>query len=826
MNYKKSIRALFFFLILLPTLEIASQTTTKTLSAEKIGIPIKIDGVLDESAWKSAQVATDFFQYEPYNGRKPSQPSQIKVLYDNWGIYVGAMLYDSSPDSILRELGIRDAENMNADEFTVDILTYNDGQNALEFRISASGVQGDTKFSSDFRDKSWDAVWKSAVNITDSGWIAEIEIPYSSLRFTKEETQVWGLNFWRGIKRYREWNTWNYVNNKLDGVLMQSGRLADLNNIVPPLRLSFVPYVAGYVEKMPNTKSWAYSYNYGLDLKLGLSESFTFDATLIPDFGQVQSDDVILNLSPFETYYDEKRSFFTEGMELFEKGGVFYTRRMGGTPSGYEDIQEDIDYKVIDNPHEIQLINASKISGRTRSGLGIGVFNAVTSNTFAKVEDSLGNISRKMTEPSTNYNMLVLDQSLKNNSYISLYNTNVYRGLENSTAQDSDSTFDNNISNVTGTEFRLTDNNDMFSVFGRINISQQYNQVNKPEFGHKYFVELGKISGNFRAEVYQNVVSDTYDHNDLGFLSHNNEFENGFNIEYNFYDPFWKLIKWENEFEVNISYLYAPRVYSSLDIQLNTRATFKNYLTIGVDLEAEPLEVHDHFESRTPGRVVIYPSNYELGIFLSPDYRKKFVIDVSAGIWKSTDFNQLSYYFGFKPRFRINDQIFLIYNFNYYNIFNDIGYVADSTNNSEQIIIMGSRNIQRVTNTLDVSYIFSPKASLTFRMRQYWVTVKYNEYFDLQEDGYMVKNNYSEDNDISFNAFNIDLIFTWEFAPGSEFLLIYKNNIDQESHNIPDDFFNNLNNTLNSPMANSFSIKVLYYLDYQYLKKRKRKPSS
>lgn len=825
MSLRKSICILILLLMLLPTLKLSSQSTTKTLEAKRIASQIKIDGVLDESAWKSAQIATDFFQYEPYNGLKPGQPSKIKVLYDNWGIYVGAMLYDSSPDSILRELGIRDAKRLNADEFTVDLLPYNDGQNAFEFRISASGVQGDSRFSSDFHDESWDAVWKSAVNITDSGWIAEIEIPYSAIRFPKEETQVWGLNFWRGIKRYRQWNTWNYVNNKRDGVLMQSGKLTDLNNIKPPLRLSFVPYVAGYVEKMPNTKSWAYSYNYGLDLKLGLSESFTFDATLIPDFGQVRSDDVVLNLTPFETYYDEKRPFFTEGMELFEKGGVFYTRRMGGTPAGYEYVEEDTNYKVIDNPHEIQLINASKVSGRTKNGLGIGVFNAVTSNTFAKVEDTLGRITRKMTEPATNYNMLVLDQSLKNNSYISLYNTNVYRGNKNQTALDTDTTFENNISNVSGTEFRLTDNNDMFSAFGRINISQQYNQIEKPEFGHKYFIELGKISGNLRFEVYQNVVSDTYDHNDLGFLRHNNEFENGFKVEYNFYDPFWKLIKWDNEFEVNLSYLYAPREYSSLELQLDSRATFKNYITIGFDLEAKPLDVHDHFESRTPGRVVIYPSNYEMSLFISPDYRKKFIVDVRGGFWKSTDFDQFSYDFSLKPRYRINNQTFLVYNFSYSKLLNGIGYVTDSINNNKQVIIMGSRDIERITNTLDASYIFSPKASLTFRLRHYWVTVKYNQYYDLLEDGHMVKNNYDAYNDFSFNAFNIDLIFTWEFAPGSEFLVIYKNNIDQESDKIPDGFFNNLNDTFDSPMANSFAIKILYYLDYQYFKKRKRKPS-
>ena len=810
--------SLIIILFTVFTSTVSAQSAKKILDAKRTESVIKIDGSLDEEAWENANIATDFFQYEPYNGRRASQRSVVKILYNNRGIYVGAMLYDSAPDSILTELGLRDSEHLNADEFTVDLIPYNDGQNAFEFKLSASGVQSDTKYSTGFHDRNWDAVWRSAVNITDSGWIAEFEIPYSALRFPKEEVQTWGLNLWRGIRRYREWATWNYVDNKLDAVLLQSGELTGLNDLKPPLRLSFVPYLAGYAERQPDTKSWSYSYNYGMDIKIGLSESFTLDATLIPDFGQVQSDDKVVNLTPFETYYKEKRPFFTEGTELFDKGDIFYTRRIGGEPEGYDkpediviDTTNDI-YKIVENPEEIQLVNATKLSGRTRDGLGIGVFNAVTSNTFAEVRDTLGNKHKVKTGQSTNYNMLVIDQSLKNNSYISFYNTNVYRGGNDSSA------------NVFGSELRLTDNKDMFSTFIRVNISQKGYTDHAPKIGHKYFVEFAKVSGNFRFEVYENVESDKYDINDMGFMRRNNHFGNGFNLEYNIYDPFWKLMNWENEFSAHLEYLYAPRLFSSFDMEFDSKITTRKFLTIGLNSEIQPIESHDHFESRNPGRILILPPNYETHGFFSPDYRKRFVVDLRAGFWKATEYDQSNYTFTIAPRFRINDQLFFKYTLNYLNQLNDIGFVDDSVNNNKKVIIMGTRDIKRLTNTLEASYIFTPKASLTFRLRHYWVTLQYNEFFDLGEDGYIHSNNYNGDHNFSVNAFNIDMVFTWEFAPGSEFLVIYKNNIYQKTENkFPEYFFSNLDHTFSSPMTNSFSIKLLYYLDYQYLKKKNRK---
>ncbi len=803
----KNITWSFFFLLI--TSITFAQPVRKQVQAFRIHDPVKIDGILDEPMWRNAKEANDFVQFTPYNSKQPSQPTTVKILYDNRAIYFGAIMYDSSPDSILTELGTRDQGDINADMFSVDLSPYNDGLNAVEFKVSASGVQIDVKHAPDFRDDSWDAVWKSAVRITDIGWIAEIEIPYSAIRFPKEDIQVWGVNFWRSIKRRHEWSTWNYIDNKLDGVLNQSGELIGLKNINPPLRLSFVPYIATYAEKKPENKNWSYAYNYGLDLKYGINESFTLDMTLIPDFGQVQSDERIIDLSPFEIYYEEKRPFFTEGTELFDKGGVFYSRRIGSTPSGFSDVESGYDDKnIIKNPDEAQLINATKISGRNKKGLGIGLFNAITSNTYAKVRDSSGKEKKILTEPATNYNMLVFDQSLKNNSFISVYNTNVYRGKNDYTA------------NVSGSEFRFTDKNNMFSARGLCNISQKYYPDNKPEFGFKYHAEIGKISGNFRFYLWENTESDTYDPNDMGFLRNNNEFSNGLNLCYNIYDPFWKLMDWYNKFYARLDYLYAPRKYSSFNLGLHSRATTKNYTTIGFHYDVAPVEIHDYFEARSPGRMVRYPSHQSFSLFVSPDYKKRFVIDIWGEISKAFKYNMYGYELSIEPRFRVNNKLFFTFEFEYEIKNNDYGYVTDSTNHNEQVIIFGKRDVRDIINTFETSYVFTNKIGLSFQLRHYWITVKYKDFYDLQDDGYLVENNYSAPHNFSFNAFNIDMVFTWEFAPGSELLFIWKYSIYEESDKIHGNYFNDVRKTLDSPATNSFSIKLLYYLDYQYFKRK------
>jgi len=347
----------------------------KVLEAKKNGKPPKIDGVLNDSTWKKAVTAADFYQYRPYNGREPSFPTEVKIIYDDRAVYIGARMYDPHPDSIYRELGNRDYRglagghhvgSLNADLFSVLLNPFNDGVNMLEFTVSASNVQSDIKHMGRETDAAWDAVWCSATRITDKGWVAEIQIPYSSLRFPNQIHENWGLHLFRHIRRYQEWDTWSYIDVEQQGIISQAGEMSGIHNINPPLRLSLTPYLSGYAENHPDNGSWTSNLRGGMDLKYGINESFTLDMTLIPDFGQVETEDRVLNLSPYEVHYQEKRPFFTEGTELFNKGGIFYSRRIGGEPSGIGQPEEQADSTqvVIENPTETRMINATKISPR------------------------------------------------------------------------------------------------------------------------------------------------------------------------------------------------------------------------------------------------------------------------------------------------------------------------------------------------------------------------------------------------------------------------------------------------------------------------------
>lgn len=810
-----------------PTVLKSQDPIKKQVEAVRISFPPKIDAVLDDSAWINVPIATDFLQFSPENGKPASFNSEVKFVYDDRALYVGAILYDSLPDEIPRELSRRDDINI-ADHFGVYIDCFNDYLTAFGFIVTSSGVQMDLKSTENHgEDENWDAVWQSEVKIIDTGWVVEFKIPYSAIRFPKTDSQVWGLQIFRNMMRYRENTSWNLINREIDGLNNQAGELLGINNINPPLRLSFVPYVAGYIEKSPETPTWGYSYNYGLDVKLGLNESYTLDMTLIPDFGQVQSDDEIYNLSPFEVYYDERRPFFMEGTELFSKGDVFYSRRLGSTPTNYDSVEDSlgVNEEILENPQETQLINATKISGKSRKNLALGIFNGMTSNTWATLKDTVSGATRKVsTQPFTNYNMFVLDQALRNNSYVSFYNTNTYTPDSKYSA------------NVTGSEIKLTNRTNKYAIFGRGIVSQKYDVLYKPEFGYTYGVSVGKISGNFTFELDHEVISDTYDPNDMGFLRHNNYISDEIEFSYNIYKPVGIILEWFNDLSFSYEQLFEPRTFTEFNINGSSYARFNNHLSTWFRFESVPVNSYDYFEPRVDGWYYTRPSSFKANLGLSPDYRKKFVVDLRGGIWTSHTYDQFSYWFNIEPRFRVNDKLMLIYEFEYDDSRNNIGYVDDSlTNNDEEIIIFGKRDIRTFVNTFDADYKFTNKSSLTFRLRHYWQTGFYSDYYNLQADGSIEENNYSINNDYGVNYFNIDMVYTWNFAPGSEINIVWKNAIytfdeaeynDNQFINIEDKYIDNFNYMINSPATNSFSIKVLYYLDYQYFKRKNTKPAN
>lgn len=809
------LRTLVSFILLFQTCYIfANPVGRKQMLAVRTPFPMEIDGVLNEAAWQQSSVAEYFIQREPFNGKPASFNTRVYVLYDDLGLYIGAHIFDPHPDSISMELRSRDNLGM-ADYFGVTIDTYNDGLNAFGFFVTARGVQADMKINRmEHDDTSWDAVWKSATSIGSEGWFAELFIPYSALRFAKGSSQQWGVNFFRSIQRNRESTSWNFIDAKVNNTLAQSGVLTIPGMLEPPLRLSATPYLSAGTLLQPRASKWSHSYNAGMDVKWGISESFTLDLTLIPDFGQVESDDRIFSLSPFEVYYEEKRPFFTEGTEFFQKGNVFYTRRVGATPKKYNAINRQYAAdQIISNPESVQLINAAKLSGKTGGGLGIGVFNALTAEASAIVLDSAGNQQKIVSEPLTNYNMMVFEQALPNNSQISVYNTNVLRIGNHPMA------------NVTGTEFALRNKSNSYQLYGMLNITQQYHSDKQSQTGERLLFNLGKISGKFRADAWFNLMTDTYDPNDMGFQRSNNEIGNGYNIRYNSFEPKGHLLKWYSRLNFYHTYLYSNKAFTSLEINGDGRATFRNHLTIGGNVSVSPLGKNDYFEPRVKGRHLHRPPAFNLMLWGSPDYRKKIMADYRFGFGHIPGWDYINWTARITPRWRVQENFLIIPMIHIDYQYNSYGYVRDSVNvNQYRDIIFGKRDVQNITSSVTADYIFSPNTSLAFRLRHYWLNVDYHDYYDLERDGGLRSNDYNGREDFAVNTFNIDMVFRWNFAPGSEILLVWKNAIYKQQYDekLSVNYFRNLESVFESPAANSLNIKLLYYLDWQHIRALKK----
>ncbi|MGZ2368215.1 DUF5916 domain-containing protein [Ancylomarina sp. YFZ004] len=783
----------------------------KEIQAKRVKHTPKIDGILNDAIWRDIPVANEFVQLDPDNGKPSNFRTEAMFVYTDNSLIVGIMMFDDQPDKILKELSKRDDLN-NSDYILLLIDPFNNGLDAFEFIVTPMGVQIDAKVVKNREDNNWDGVWKSGAHIGKDGWSVEFEIPYSALRFPKKDIQEWGINIIRNIQREKEKVSWNFIDKEESGWVNQSGILKGIENIKPPTRLSFSPYFSVYVDKSSDKSSFETNYRGGLDLKYGINESFTLDMMLIPDFGQVQSDDQILNLSPYETKFDEKRQFFTEATELFNRGDIFYSKRIGGMPKYIYDVEDDLGENEIitENPIEAKIINSTKISGRTSKGLGIGFLNSMTRNTYADIRDTITNGSRKFrTQAFANYNMLVLDQSLKNESYISVFNTNVNVPKEDYVA------------NVSGTEFLFKNKSRTHQIKGKGMVSQRYEKQTSDEIGHYHQLSLGKISGQFNWNFYNEMISEDYNPNDLGFLNRNNVIKNNFSLGYHLYKPIGILLAQHNNLTISHETQYDPARFSRFTIYYNSRFKFKSYNSVGVYGNVRPMHQYDFFEPRVDGMKLRKGSSAFLGLWFSSDYRKEFAFDVEMEYGKrfSTD-DLIVFSLSLKPRFRFNDKFTMQYRMKWDRQLDDMGYVNDEEIGGLTNVYIGRRNTAYLENRLTANYIFNNKMSLSFRARHYWAKAEYKNFSTLLDNGRLMASDYSDNHDINFNTFNIDMVYSWRFAPGSELVLVWKNSIFSEDDKIAHRFINNLKSTFEATRFNSLSVKLLYYIDYMSLKKK------
>ena len=782
----------------------------------------KIDGNLSDEVWNKAPVLTNFIQNFPTFGLPISQKTEVRILYDNAAIYVGAYLYDN-PSLIRKQITARDGESQSdVDYFSVFFDTYNDHQNGFQFLVTTANVQTDARLSptsggdfNSFGDKTWDAVWESQVAMKADGWVAEMRIPYSSLRFAKKDVQSWGLQLLRFFRRNNESSYWSPVDPNVNGFVNQFGELKELMNIKPPLRLSFSPYVTTGFRSTPdypsgNHQEWL--RNGGMDMKWGINESFTLDATLIPDFGQVVSDNVVNNLTPYEIKFNENRPFFSEGTELFNKAGLFYSRRVGATPSKYNSVNRfadlNPDWEIKKNPSITQLINATKFSGRTKKKLGIGIFNAVASPMDAKLKNTVtGKDTTIRTGELTNYNIIVLDQALKGRSSITFTNTNVMR---NAIARDG---------NVTALDFSLYDKKNAYLFKGKFRYSKVWGT--DPHDGFNSNLTYGKVSGNWQFNISNNIESKYYDPNDLGILFAPNEVTYSGMIAYRQFKPTKNFITYNYSISPRLQYLYKPYAYSKFDITGSAFWVFKNFWDLTFTTNITPGKEHNYFELRTDGRYLNYPSNFYFSAEGSTDSRKKLFsnFQLAYAVAPDTDNDYTSVQLGFRYRFNNKFSMDLQTTSTYEK--NQLGFAFMRESNGEPIVAF--RNNKDFTSVLSGIYNFTSRLNMTLRARHYWNKVNYLSLYNVDAKGDIFSRPFIPGLDENVNIFNVDAFLTWDFRLGSRLILGYKNWLGDEEMaviNGRNSYLKNLGQVFDLRHGNEFTIRFIYFLDYNQLRKK------
>ena len=827
------------------TLVLLAQVTSiaqmKTLNAIEVNVSPKLDGYLDEAAWTNVPIATDFITNSPVYGESSIVKTEVRVVYDNTAIYIGAYLHDS-PGLIRKQLTLRDGEQrQDVDYFAVFFDTYLDKQSGFQFLVTSRNVQTDARLSPNtpangfgtYGDLSWDAVWDSRVHMKSDGWVVEMKIPYSAIRFSKKSIQEWGIQFLRFTRRANESSFWNPVDPNVNGFVNQFGTLTGLQDLVPPLRLSFSPYVSGGYRSTPelsgsNRTEWLKSG--GMDVKYGISESFTLDMTLIPDFGQVISDNLVNNITPYEVKFKENRPFFTEGTELFNKAGIFYSRRIGKTPSGYDAVQYEteagslMDYDIVHNPSVTRLYNAIKFSGRTSNKLGIGIFNAVTEPVHAKLRNKYnGRDSFISTEPLANYNIIVLDQALKNRSYVTLTNTNVLREGHERDA------------NVTAINLALYDKTNRFALFLRPKYSKVFGE--SPYDGFANYVEVGKVSGEFQYSFSNNIESDQYDINDLGILPSPNEVSNQGGFSYNIFHPTKQFLNQRYSISLLQSYLYKDFHYQKTQLNVSAFWLFKNFWDISFTTEMTPTWYNDFFELQTPAdpratprRMLKRSPYYFFGVNGSSDSRRRFFgrYDVGFAEGPMPDDPYILLHFG--TRYRFSDRFTLDLdvqrqhdNGQFGLAYNEFGPVFDGAEP-----VLARRKYTDLATILTGTYNFTPRMNLSLRARHYWNKLANTNLYNVKSDGYWNErfDLNPADFDVNYNTFSLDVFYVWDFRLGSRIIIGYKNWLGRDFEYVVDgtryeNYPKNLEQTFNNPHGNEFTVRFIYYLDYLQLRRKK-----
>jgi hypothetical protein len=781
----------------------------KEYKATRVNTQPEIDGKPFEDFWTTIPAGGDFRMIEPTSGlpERATHKTEFKIAYDDDALYVAGYMYDSNPEQILRQFSQRDEVFAQADLFGFFVNTYNNQINQTRFYATSANSLGDSVAENGRDDFSFNVVFRSEATIDGNGWYVEMRIPYRTLRFNEAPVQDWSFQVFRQIRHLNEEYSFNYIDRTRGSSSQYDALLTGIENINPPLRLNLYPFAQSSYNTFDGNSELTFSA--GMDLKYGINEAFTLDATLIPDFGQVAFDQVRLNLGPFEQTFGENRAFFTEGTDLFNKGDLFFSRRIGQSPTGSGRVELFDDEDIIDNPDASKLLNAVKVTGRNRNGLGIGFLNAITGKTEAIVENNItGDRRNALTEPLTNYNVLVFDQQYGSNSSIALVNASTLRNGDFTDANVTALVLDHNDKNLNNNYRAEVKMSNRFTPEGTVS-------------GLNTESRWRRISGNWRPGLSHFYVSKNWNPNDLGRNFRTNFHNFNGEIEYNQFTPVGIFNSYSVEFRAGHRRSADPDFHVNTDARINARFRTRERNAFGIDTRVSTRDLN-RFESRIEGQNVRYSPSQSLGGFISTDYRKKFAVDVRGNYFYLFNDGERGYGYNIAPRYRFSDKFLLVYRFEWDKNDQRRSYVTRI--NDGTTAILSRRNTHSVENRVSGTYNFNNKEALSLSFRNFWSRAEFSRDFEeLQNDGTTEASDYeltgNSNPDANFNVWNLDLSYRWRFAPGSEATVLYRNSIFNFDNRGSIGYQDSLTDLFMEPVRHNISLRISYFIDVNDTKK-------
>ncbi len=853
----------------------------KQYQATRIKTPPVIDGILDDEAWNEGVWIDDFTQNQPLDGAAPSQKTEFKILFDDNNIYVGFKAYDTAPDSIVNRLTRRD--NTDGDLIGIIFDSFHDLRTAFLFGVSSSGVKLDQIYTSDGQnqDASWDPNWWVKTSVNKEGWVAEMKIPLSQLRFDKNSDGVWGLEVARVIYRKNETDFWQRIPRNAPGLVHLFGELTGMNNIKPRKIFDVTPYGVSSLQtyqKVPGNpfldSGQKFKLNAGADAKIGITNNMTMDLTVNPDFGQVEADPSVVNLTAYETYFTEKRPFFIEGNNItnFNLGigngsngndNLFYSRRIGRQPEGYPVLENGWNADI---PTATTILGAAKLTGKTSDGLSVGFIEAMTDKETARI-DTIGGRTTQAVEPFTNYLLGRIQKDFKGgNTILGGIFTSTNRMFDNTPGDTNLTYFMHKSAYTEGFDFTQYFNkkswmfnlNTAFSeVYGTkeaIALTQESSAhyFQRPDQDYAEFdpnrtslvgsggrMEIEKLNGHLNVLGCLIWKSPQFEINDLGYMQQADYVLSVLWAGYNQWQP--KGIY--KNYNINADLVLVNNFGGNITgkgIEYNASMTFKNYSSAW--LSGNLYGAAYSTSLLRGGPMMKMPGSSYFGIGYNSDYRKKFnvslILNGNLGFENSNSFYYVETDLTYKPVNYLSFTFSPTYNKSYDNL----QYVTALTYNGSDRYVFASIDRRTISASFRVNFNLTPDLTLQYWGQPFVASGKYynykyiadplsNEYthryqvysasqIAFDTDHYNIDENMDgvTDYTISNNNFNYqdflsNLVIRWEFSPGSTIYLVWSQSRSFFNSSGEMDYFNNLGdlfNGKNDVPNNVFLIKFSY----------------